>query len=35
LGLGLVVYDIITKEHGGTIQVDQEGEYAEFIIRLF
>ena len=35
-GLGLSLsYDIITKEHGGTIKVEtQEGNYAEFIIRL-
>jgi signal transduction histidine kinase len=35
-GLGLSLsYDIITKEHGGTIGVEsQEGEYAEFVIRL-
>ncbi len=35
-GLGLsLCYDIITKEHGGTIEVESvEGEYAEFIIRL-
>jgi signal transduction histidine kinase len=35
-GLGLSMsYDIITKEHGGTIEVEtNENEYAEFIIRL-
>jgi signal transduction histidine kinase len=35
-GLGLSLsYDIITREHQGTIEVkSQEGEYAEFIIRL-
>jgi two-component system NtrC family sensor kinase len=34
LGLSLS-YDIITKEHGGTLTVDtREGEYAEFIIQL-
>jgi signal transduction histidine kinase len=35
-GLGLSLsYDIITKEHEGTLQVDtREGEYAEFIILL-
>ena len=35
-GLGLSLsYDIITKEHHGTIEVlSQEGEYAEFVIRL-
>ncbi|MFI5155938.1 MAG: ATP-binding protein [Chitinophagales bacterium] len=35
-GLGLsLAYDIVTKEHGGTIVVDsKEGEYTEFIIHL-
>jgi two-component system NtrC family sensor kinase len=35
-GLGLSLsYDIITKEHGGTIKAEtKEGEYTEFIIRL-
>ncbi|MFI5155939.1 MAG: ATP-binding protein [Chitinophagales bacterium] len=35
-GLGLsLAYDIVTKEHGGTIGVDsKEGEYTEFIIQL-
>jgi two-component system NtrC family sensor kinase len=35
-GLGLsLTYDIITKEHGGTIKVEtKEGEDAEFIIQL-
>jgi signal transduction histidine kinase len=35
-GLGLsLVYDIITREHGGTIKVEsKEGEFAEFIIML-
>jgi signal transduction histidine kinase len=35
-GLGLSLsYDIITKEHGGSLQVDtKEGEYAEFMIQL-
>jgi signal transduction histidine kinase len=35
-GLGLSLsYDIITKEHGGTLEVDsEEGEYAEFIIQM-
>ena len=35
-GLGLSLsYDIITKEHGGSIMLDSsEGEYAEFIIQL-
>jgi two-component system, NtrC family, sensor kinase len=35
-GLGLsLAYDIITKEHGGTISVESvEGEYAEFILQI-
>ena len=35
-GLGLSLsYDIVTKEHGGALQVNtKEGEYAEFLIRL-
>jgi signal transduction histidine kinase len=35
-GLGLSLsYDIITKEHGGTIDVEsRDGEYTEFVIRL-
>jgi len=35
-GLGLSLsYDIITKEHGGTIRVEtREGEYAEFIVLI-
>jgi signal transduction histidine kinase len=35
-GLGLSLsYDIITKEHGGTLRVEtKEGEFAEFIIVL-
>jgi signal transduction histidine kinase/streptogramin lyase len=35
-GLGLSLsYDIISKVHGGTLEVNtKEGEYAEFIIRL-
>ncbi|MFI5156585.1 MAG: sensor histidine kinase, partial [Chitinophagales bacterium] len=35
-GLGLSLsYDIVTKEHGGTITVDtRDGEYAKFIIRI-
>ncbi len=35
-GLGLSLsYDIIIKEHGGTINIDsKEGEYSKFIIRL-
>ena len=35
-GLGLSIsYDIITREHSGTIEAfSQEGEYAEFVIRL-
>ena len=35
-GLDLSIsYDIVTKQHGGTISVDSEpGEFAEFTIRL-
>jgi two-component system NtrC family sensor kinase len=35
-GLGLsLTYDIVTKEHGGTIKVNtKEGEFAEFVIQL-
>ena len=35
-GLGLSIsYDIVTQEHGGTIEVDsQVGEFTEFTIRL-
>jgi len=35
-GLGLSLsYDIITKEHGGTIRAEtMDGEFAEFIIQL-
>ena len=35
-GLGLSIsYDIITQQHGGTIEVDsQVGEFTEFTIRL-
>lgn len=35
-GLGLSLsYDIITKEHGGDIKVNtEEGEYAEFVVKL-
>ncbi len=35
-GLGLSIsYDIVTKGHGGTLEVDtKEGEYTEFIIKL-
>jgi two-component system NtrC family sensor kinase len=35
-GLGLsITYDIVTKQHGGTIAVESEvGEYSEFTIRL-
>ena len=35
-GLGLSIsYDIITKEHGGSIEAhSREGDYAEFVIRL-
>ena len=35
-GLGLSIsYDIITKGHGGTIEIEtEEGEYTEFIIKL-
>jgi signal transduction histidine kinase len=35
-GLGLSIsYDIVTQQHGGTIEVDSQiGEYTEFTIRL-
>jgi two-component system NtrC family sensor kinase len=35
-GLGLsLTYDVVTKEHGGTIKVEtKEGEFAEFVILL-
>jgi signal transduction histidine kinase len=35
-GLGLSIsYDIITQQHGGTIEVDSRlGEFTEFTIRL-
>jgi signal transduction histidine kinase len=35
-GLGLSLsYDIITKDHGGTLYLDtKEGQYAEFVIQL-
>ena len=35
-GLGLSIsYDIVTQQHGGTIEVDSEvGEFTEFTIRL-
>jgi signal transduction histidine kinase len=35
-GLGLsIAYDIVTQQHGGTIEVDsREGEFSEFTIRL-
>jgi signal transduction histidine kinase len=35
-GLGLsITYDIVTKQHGGTITVDSRvGEYSEFTVRL-
>ena len=35
-GLGLSIsYDIVTQEHGGTIEVDSRvGEFTEFILRL-
>jgi two-component system, NtrC family, sensor kinase len=35
-GLGLSLsYDIITKEHGGTLNVEtEEGEYAQFTVLL-
>ena len=35
-GLGLSIsYDIVTQEHGGTIEVDSEvGQYTEFTVRL-
>jgi signal transduction histidine kinase len=35
-GLGLSIsYDIVTQQHGGTIEVDSAlGEFTEFIVRL-
>jgi K+-sensing histidine kinase KdpD len=35
-GLGLSIsYDIVTQQHGGTIEVDsRQGEFTEFTIRL-
>ena len=35
-GLGLsIAYDIVTQQHGGTIEVDSRvGEFTEFTIRL-
>jgi len=35
-GLGLSIsYDIVTQQHGGTIEVDSEvGEFTEFTVRL-
>jgi len=35
-GLGLSIsYDIVTQQHGGTIEVDSRtGEYTEFTVRL-
>jgi signal transduction histidine kinase len=35
-GLGLSIsYDIVTQQHGGTIEIDSEvGEFTEFTIRL-
>ena len=35
-GLGLSIsYDIVTQQHGGTIEVDSRaGEFTEFIVRL-
>ena len=35
-GLGLsLAYDIVTKGHGGTLEVQtKEGEFTEFIIKL-
>jgi signal transduction histidine kinase len=35
-GLGLSIsYDIVTQQHGGTIEVDSRvGEYTEFLVRL-
>jgi sensor histidine kinase regulating citrate/malate metabolism len=35
-GLGLSIsYDIVTQQHGGTIEVESSpGEFSEFIVRL-
>ena len=35
-GLGLSIsYDIVTQQHGGSIEVESEvGQYSEFIVRL-
>jgi two-component system, NtrC family, sensor kinase len=35
-GLGLsITYDIVTKAHGGTIEIDSQlGEFTEFTVRL-
>ena len=35
-GLGLsITYDIVTKQHGGTIAVESEvGEFTEFVVTL-
>ena len=35
-GLGLSIsYDVVTRQHGGTIEVDgRKGEFTEFTIRL-